>query len=102
MDDNTLQDDEHQDEFERDESIFHPDQVPRLSEDGARPAAPASDIPGSGHMPLDDPLTDSDIDADEAYNEGIDQASGASTTVQDSDTIEVVDDEDLEASGRAR
>lgn len=100
MDENPTQD-EHKDEFERDEAMFHPDQVPRLAEDGTRSAAPADDIPGATRVTQDDPLTDSDIDADEAYNEGIAQASGASTTIQDSDTITVVDDENFGATGRA-
>lgn len=86
--------DDHQDEFQKDETMFHPDQVPRLAEDGARPAAPADDVPSSVHVSQDDPRTDSDVDADEAYNEGIEQASGASTTIQDSDTIQVVADDE--------
>ena len=91
MDDNTK--DEHTDEFQSNDGMFHPDQVPRLAEDGARPAAAPTDIPGGGHISVDDPLTDSDMDPDEVYNEGIEQASGASTTIQDSDTVERVDDE---------
>lgn len=102
MDDNPLQDDKHEDEFERDEDMFHPDQVPRLSEDGADPAAPPTDIPGGRHVPADDPLTDDDVDSDELYNEGIGQASGATSSEVDSDAVQIVDDEDVEANGRAR
>lgn len=95
-----LRDDDHKDEFDNNDGMFHPDQVPRLSEDGARPAAAPTDIPGGGQLSPDDPLTDSDMDQDEIYNEGIDAASGASTTIQDSDTIQIVDDEGIESNNR--
>ncbi len=47
----------------------------RLAEDGATPAAPATDNPGSGTLPKDHPITDSDIDEDELYSEGLEAAT---------------------------
>ena len=39
------------------------------------PAAPATDEPGSGTLPVDDPRTDSGLDEDEVYSEGVEAAA---------------------------
>jgi len=44
----------------------------RLAEDNSSPAAPADDVPS---LPLDDPATDTDEDADERYQEGEGEAA---------------------------
>lgn len=77
--DENLADDKHVDEFEQDDRMFRPDQVPRLAEDGASPAAPAKDVPGAS-VPIDYPQTDTNVDSDEKYQEGFGIASG--TTIQ--------------------
>lgn len=89
------------DEFEKDENMFHPDQVPRLAEDGAPPAESAHDVPGS-HVPIDYPTTDTGVDAQEEYDEGIGNASGATNNVEDSDEIEKAIDENQDTTGHAR
>ncbi len=92
--------DENQDAIEQD-GMFHPDQVPRLAEDGAPPAEPAHDVPGS-HVPIDYPTTDTDVDTQESYDEGVGNASGATNTAEDSDRIEKVIDENQDTTGHLR
>ena len=40
------------------------------------PASPAQDIPQSGKLANDSPLTDTGMDSDEVYQEGVDAAAG--------------------------
>jgi hypothetical protein len=54
--------------------LFQPNDQPRAAEDGAPPATPAQDIPRS--TPLDHPSTDTGIEPDELYHEGLDEATG--------------------------
>lgn len=54
--------------------MYHPQREPHLAEDGSTPFNPPSDIPR--RTPLDHPDTDTGVDADELYDQGLDQASG--------------------------
>jgi hypothetical protein len=73
-------DDTHQsadDALEPQDNIFNPHvNEEHLPEDNDSPAAPADDN-GTLSVPVDDPRTDSGIDADELYSEGLDEATGA-------------------------
>lgn len=91
MNDDTVNSDK--DAIDSDDKLFKPQEMPRLAEDGSPPAQPANDVPGS-NIPADDPHTDSDVDADEAYNEGRGVASGATDKHFESDTIEQVIEEE--------
>ena len=91
--------DDHDPDMDKDDRMFHPDQVSRLAEDGAPPAAPPRDVPG-GQLSLDHPQTDTNIDSDEAYDVGIGNASGVNTSHEDSSAVERVIDEDENAHGR--
>ena len=91
--------DDHDPDMDKDDRMFHPDQVSRLAEDGAPPASPAHDVPGAG-LPIDHPQTDSNIDSDEAYDVGIGNASGVNASHEDSNAVEKVIDEDENAHGR--
>jgi hypothetical protein len=70
-------DDLHQsadDALEPQDDIFNPNiDEERLAEDNDSPAAPA--IHNQHHLPPDHPATDSGIDADELYSEGIGEAT---------------------------
>lgn len=57
---------------------------PHLAEDNDTPAAPATDT-GSPTIPADDPRTDSRLDSQELYDEGLTSAAGADTSSDDSD-----------------
>lgn len=59
-----------------DDELFHSDQVPRLAEDGATPAAPATDVPANKQIPRDHPITDTDVDQHEVYDEGLGTLDG--------------------------
>ena len=48
-----------------------------LSEDNDRPAAPADDLGFDGALPPDHPITDTDIDEHELYDQGLANSSGA-------------------------
>ena len=61
-----------------DDDLFHPDQVPRLAEDGPPPAAPATDVFSQHHIPADHPITDTDVDQHEMYDEGLGALDGVS------------------------
>jgi hypothetical protein len=107
MDDDTRYSDATQDDPDREleddnEGMFHPEQEPHLAEDGARPAAPANDIPG-GHVTIDDPQTDADMDSDELYQEGPGLASGRNVQHENSDLEErIVDEDDEDRNARIR
>lgn len=58
------------------DDTFHPDQVPRLAEDGPRPAAPADDVQAKQPIDPTHPLTDTDVDQHELYDEGLGSADG--------------------------
>lgn len=74
MDDNSRQSPD--DALEPDDDIFDPTRdEEKLPEDNDSPAAPADDIKSSA--PLDVPATDTGIDSDELYQEGLKQASDA-------------------------
>jgi hypothetical protein len=75
-DDNARQSEDDALEEERREAdgLFNPQtDEETLAEDGDTPAAPADDVPPSA--PLDDPAGDTDVDEDEAYQEGKNQAA---------------------------
>lgn len=62
------------------DDMFHPDQTPRLAEDGPTPAAPADDVPASHPVDPTHPLTDTDVDQHEVYDEGISAVDGVDNT----------------------
>lgn len=57
----------------------------KLAEDGDTPAAPADDI--HSDAPIDEPATDSAMDSDELYQEGVSGATNA-------DDVEIGPDEE--------
>ena len=57
---------------------------PHLAQDNDTPAAPATDT-GSPAIPQDDPRTDSQVDSQELYDEGLTSATEADTWHDDSD-----------------
>ena len=64
------------DALEPKDDIFDPiDDETRLAEDGSTPAVPADDI--NSTVPIDDPSTDSALDSDELYQEGVSGATNA-------------------------
>ena len=68
------------DALETKEGIFDPTRdESKLAEDGATPAAPADDIHSA--TPIDDPATDSAMDSDELYQEGVSGATNADDQV---------------------
>lgn len=72
------------DALEPADDIYNPDiDEEKLAGDNDSPAAPADDNGQS--VPPDDPRTDTDIDEDELYSEGLDQAVGANDSKIDSD-----------------
>lgn len=95
MDDDNIQNiptqDEHDKELDEDDTVYHPDQVSRLAEDGTTPAADPDDVPRS-HISKDYPTTDSEVDEQERYDQGLGAASGTTDTVEDSDDVEEVVD----------
>lgn len=63
------------DALEPADDIFNPDlDEERLAEDNDPPATPADDVPGP-HLPPDHPAFDTDIEPNELYGEGEDQAA---------------------------
>ena len=64
------------DALEPKDDIFDPTRdESKLAEDGATPAAPADDIHSTA--PIDEPATDSAMDSDELYQEGVSGATNA-------------------------
>lgn len=80
-----------------DDGLFHPAEQPHLAEDGATPFSAPTDIPGPKVSPTN-PQADTNVDSDEAYQEGLGSASGVTGQLEDSDWVqpldEDVDDED--------
>lgn len=67
----------------KDTGLFDPSRdEEKVESDGDTPASPASDVPN--HMNPTDPQTDSDLDAQELYDEGLDGATGANETEEKS------------------
>ncbi|HEX3569089.1 MAG TPA: hypothetical protein VHT70_05465 [Candidatus Saccharimonadales bacterium] len=63
------------DALEPKDDIFNPDvDEERLEEDSDPPSAPANDVPSIPIAP-DHPDTDTDLDADDTYNNGTSQAA---------------------------
>jgi hypothetical protein len=110
MDDNSYDDplqDSTQDDPDRfvngDDDIERPEREPHLPEDGATPAAPATDVPGA-RIPLDHPQLDaaSNIDIQEAYDEGLGNASGVNRFHEEGNLAEDIAADDEENKGRIR
>lgn len=90
---NDTQDDQNTDKTDQDnDGLFRADQQPHLAEDGATPFSPPTDIPGP-HTSSTNPQADTNIDSDEAYQEGLGSASGATTQLQDSDWVQPIDED---------
>jgi hypothetical protein len=73
----------------------------QLPQDGATPAAPADDVPAG--LPDDHPVTDTDVDSQEAYDAGIssvaDTPEGSDqqenlSGLQEMSPLEPIDDEE--------
>lgn len=79
MDNNDDDDDYRQsadDALESKDDVFDPTHdEPKLAGDGTTPAAPADDVHSTA--PIDDPATDSAMDSDELYQEGVSGATNA-------------------------
>lgn len=84
-----------------DNGMFHPAQQPHLAEDGATPFSPPTDIPGPKTSPSD-PQADTNVDSDEAYQEGLGSASGVTNQVEDSDWVQPVDEDQDDEDRHAR
>lgn len=77
------------DGLEPEDDIFNPIRdEEKLAEDNDSPAAPASDI--HSPSPIDEPASDSGVDPDELYQEGLKGATNA-----DDEEIEPEDEESL-------
>lgn len=73
------------DALEPKDDIFNPTvDEEQLEEDNDSPAAPAGDVPGISMAP-DHPDTDTDVDTDDAYNNGVSQAADPNQP-EDNDT----------------
>lgn len=84
-----------------DDGMFHPAQQPHLAEDGATPFSPPTDIPGP-KTSLSDPQADTNVDSDEAYQEGLGSASSVTSQVEDSDWVQPVDEDQDDEDRHAR
>lgn len=84
-----------------DDGMFHPSQQPHLAEDGATPFSPPSDIPGP-RVSSTNPQADTNVDSDEAYQEGLGSASGVTNQLEDSDWVQPVDEDPDDEDRHAR
>jgi hypothetical protein len=73
-----MADDTGDNHLQRDDGMIDSTRRPsQFAEDNTPPATPADDIPNNrGAIPPDHPLTDSNIDAQELYDEGLEGATG--------------------------
>ena len=109
MNDNTAQyDDPTQDNRDPDmepsedeDGFFHAEQQPHLAEDGAPPFSAPTDIPGP-RISSDNPQADTNVDSDEAYQEGLGSASDVTDQLEDSDWVQSLDEDGDDEDRHAR
>jgi len=100
--DTTAQDNSNiNDNGQEDDGFFHAEQQPHLAEDGATPFSPPTDIPGP-RTSSTNPQADTNIDSDEAYQEGLGAASGATSQLHDSDWVQPIDEDADDEDHHAR
>lgn len=81
--------------------MFHPAQQPHLAEDGATPFSRPTDVPGPKTQ-LDYPQTDTNMDSDQVYQEGVGSASGVNEQLYDSDWVQPLDEDADDEDRHAR
>jgi hypothetical protein len=86
---------------ENEDGMYHAAQQPHLAEDGSTPFSPPTDIPGP-KVSSTNPQTDTNIDSDEVYQEGLGSASGVTEQLEDSDWVQPIDEDADDEDRHAR
>jgi len=93
--------DEDMEPDQADDGMFRPGEQPHLAEDGATPFSNPTDIPGP-RVSSTNPQADTNIDSDEAYQEGLGSASGVTDQLEDSDWVQPIDEDADDEDHHAR